>query len=281
MSDLKPIEKIKFEKLFEMEGGYPCNFSDKTFGNFVLDSVGIDVYTNGYDEMGTSKANRLRNFWKKESNYLTAKLLEDMLEYWRIQQMTDDSPWNNTNRKEYNQKLHDECLEIAKRLKQNISIENVDVLSSANGRKSNELLIKSIQDSIKKDMPDEAIDRLHTYMVNYVRKLCDERSISYKKDTSLHNLFGLYVKYLTDNKFVESEMCLRILKSSISLLDAFNTVRNNHSLAHDNRVLNYEESVLIFNNILNIIKFIQSIDKKDVSGEERVGDTTELNITPF
>jgi len=41
-------------------------------------------------------------------------------------------------------------------------------------------------------------------------------------------------------------MTERILKSSISILDAFNDVRNNKSLAHDNPVLNRNESLLIF-----------------------------------
>ena len=41
-------------------------------------------------------------------------------------------------------------------------------------------------------------------------------------------------------------MTLRILRSSISILDAFNDVRNNRSLAHDNAILNYDEALLIF-----------------------------------
>lgn len=280
MSDLKNIEKLKLEKLFEMKGGYVCDFSDRTFGDFVLDSTGIDVYLEGYEEIGTSKANRIRNFWKKENNYLTAKLLEDILEYWKIQQTTSDYSWNTGENKKYNQELHDECLKIVERLKQNISIENIDVLHNVKGDKTNELLIKSIQSSIEKDMPDEAIDRLHTYMVNYVRKLCDENLIDYKKSTSLHNLFSLYIKHLTENKLIESEMTLRILKSSISLLDAFNTVRNNQSLAHDNRVLNYEESVLIFNSILSVVRFVQSIEKK-INEDNKTEDVSELNLIPF
>jgi hypothetical protein len=50
----------------------------------------------------------------------------------------------------------------------------------------------------------------------------------------LHSLFGEYVKRLRDGGYVESEMAVRILKSSISTMEAFNDVRNNRSLAHDN-----------------------------------------------
>jgi hypothetical protein len=56
-------------------------------------------------------------------------------------------------------------------------------------------------------------------------------------------------------------MTEKILKYSINVLEAFNDVRDNRSFAHDNHVLNYHESVLIFNNITNAIKFIENIEK--------------------
>ena len=46
------------------------------------------------------------------------------------------------------------------------------------------------------------------------------------------------------------------------MLDAFNSVRNNQSLAHDNPILNYNESVLIFNNISNTVRFVESIENR-------------------
>jgi Abortive infection C-terminus len=55
-------------------------------------------------------------------------------------------------------------------------------------------------------------------------------------------------------------MTLRILKSSISVLDAFNDVRNNQSLAHDNDVLNYEEALLIFDHVADSIRFLKSLE---------------------
>ena len=69
------------------------------------------------------------------------------------------------------------------------------------------------------------------------------------RDKPLHSLLGEYVKALHGAGRVESEMTLRILKSSISVFDAFNDVRNNQSLAHDNRVLNYEEALLTYNHV--------------------------------
>lgn len=54
----------------------------------------------------------------------------------------------------------------------------------------------------------------------------------------------------------------RILKPSISVLEAFNDVKNNQSLAHDNPTLNYEESLLIFNQLAASIHFLRARDTR-------------------
>jgi hypothetical protein len=74
------------------------------------------------------------------------------------------------------------------------------------------------------------------------------------------------VKKLREGGQLESEMGARILKSSISVLESFNDVRNDQSLAHDNPMLNYDESLLIFNHIANLIRFIRSLEGRLKSG---------------
>ncbi|HRN44032.1 MAG TPA: abortive infection family protein, partial [Flavobacterium sp.] len=86
--------------------------------------------------------------------------------------------------------------------------------------------------------------------------------IEITKEESLNAIFGKYLKFIVVNGKVESEMSQKILKYSINIIEAFNDVRNNRSLAHDNQILNYSESVLIFNNVTNSIKFIESIENK-------------------
>lgn len=287
MSDLKNNEKLKLEKLFEMKGGYVCNFSDRTFGNFILGATGIDVYEPGYEELGTSKANRLRNFWRKESNYQNSRLLGEILDYWRTEKIALKNKYPSSDEVEdYNQFLHDECLKIVERLKNNTPIDDLDKLVSNNSDKNFSLLIESIKDSVNKDKPDLVIDRLHTYVIKHVRFLCDRHSINYTREMALHSLFGMYVKELEKKKLIESKMALLIMKSSISLLDSFNDVRNNQSLAHDNQIINYDESVLIFNNIINLIKFIENIESRSdrQNNEQAVAEESDdirLEDIPF
>jgi hypothetical protein len=118
--------------------------------------------------------------------------------------------------------------------------------------------------------------------VKYVRVLCEKRGIDTSHDKPLHSLFGEYVKALRNEGAIESEMTERILKSAISIMEAFNRVRNDHSFAHDNQILSYSESLLIFGHVTSSIRFIETIEKKTSDNERapRLEDNT-LDDIPF
>jgi hypothetical protein len=258
MSDLSNIEKRKLEQFLNMGNGYVLNFSNRTFAEFVLDSTGKDVYDAKYDNISASgsKANRLRSFWKLEQNHVVGKLLDDLLEFQKDFGHSEDD------------KLFQDCARIVQRLKQGGSVPEIEVISPNADGKDFEVLAKSVREAIDKNEPEAGLDRLHAFVVKYIRVLCEKRNISTGREKPLHGLFGEYVKHLRDDGLVESEMTERILKSSISTMEAFNSVRNNRSLAHDNPVLNYNESLLIFNHVTSAIRFIKGLESKDVSSDK-------------
>ena len=264
MSDLSSIEKVKVGKMFEREGGYVLDFSNITFQEFIIENTNIDISDGKYDYASGSKANRLKAFWAQEANYIVGKLISALLEYWKTKRLI-----NYIEISQAEQALFDDCYTIAERLKQDSIVENIDAIQPYSNDKEFSVLAKSIRESIQNNEPEVALDRLHTYVVKYTKKLCDKYGISYDKNKALHSLFGEYVKYLRQNRFIESEMTERILKSSISILESFNHVRNDQSLAHDNPILNYHESVLIFNNVSSAIKFIEAIEKERSEVDEQ------------
>jgi hypothetical protein len=81
MSSLSAADKRVLEKYLRMSDGYVLNFSDRTFGDFVLDSVGLDIHSDRYTSQGTSKANKLRTFWKVESDRTVGTLLVALIDY--------------------------------------------------------------------------------------------------------------------------------------------------------------------------------------------------------
>jgi hypothetical protein len=264
MSDLSSIEKVKLEKMFEMEAGYVLDFSNITFREFIIDNTNIDISDGKYDYASGSKANRLKAFWAKEANYIVGKLISALLEYWKTKRLI-----NHREISQAEQALFDDCYTIAERLKQDSIVENIDAIQPYSNDKEFSVLAKSIRESIQNNEPEVALDRLHTYMVKYTKKLCDKYGISYDRGKPLHSLFGEYVNYLRQHRFIESQMTEKILKHSTKILEDFNYVRNHQSLAHDNPILNYHESVLIFNNVSSAIKFIEAIEAEQSEVDEQ------------
>jgi len=276
MSDLTSIEKLRLERFFGMGGGYVLDFSNRTFDEFILDNTHINIYSDKYSYGSGSKANRLRAFWDKESNYLIGKLISAMLDYWKTQ---NELYGRDTTQQDID--AYNECLKIADRLKQDVPVDNLDILQADTDDKDFNLLAKAIKETIEKNEPETALDRLHTFVFKYLRQLCDKHKIIISKDDPLHSVFGKYIKHLTTNNLLESTMAERILKSSISVLEAFNDVRNNKSFAHDNPILNYRESLLIFNSITNTIKFIESIEETVDEKNKQAKNATAWDELPF
>lgn len=257
MAELSFMERHTLEKFFEMRGGYVLDFTNRTFAEFVADSTGKNIWDAKYDSGSGSKANRLRVFWSKEPNHVVGKIISDLLEYCRKQ-----------NSEIASSELFEGCGRIAQRLREDASVPELEAISPNSGDREFEILAKSVRNAIEKNEPETGLDRLHTFLVKYIRVLCKEHGVAIEKDKPLHSLFGEYVKRLKEQGLIESEMTERILKSSISTIEAFNHVRNEHSFAHDNPVLNYNESLLIFNHVASAIRFIGALEERTKGGHQ-------------
>lgn len=241
-----------------MPSGYVMDFSNRTFEQFIYDSININIYDDKYNYATGSKANRLRAFFKEESSYRVGQLLSSLLEYWHTKALIRQFGFEL----ERDQSIYNECLKIAAKLKEEAIVDEIDAIKEVEDDKDFSRLAKSIRESIDKNEPEVALDRLHTYLMKKIRQLCSNHKIELKHNESLNAIYGKYIKFLVSTDKIESKMSENILKYSINILEAFNDIRNNKSFAHDNEILNYDESILIFNNVTNSLKFIESIEKK-------------------
>jgi hypothetical protein len=240
VSTLTFIEKRTLEKYLDMGGGYVLTFSNRTMQEFFADTVRRDCYDEKYGR--GSKASIMRSFWQQESDPLVAKVLNALVE---LKGTSDGDP------------EHDAVVRIVERLRSGGEVEDLEALdASVNGRDF-EALTKSVREAIEKDEPESGLDRLHTFTIKYMRLLCARYGIVTDKDKPLHSLMGEYVKKRPP---LESEMSERILKSTISIFQSFNDVRNDRSLAHDNPLLARSEAYLIVGHILGVIRFLSTIE---------------------
>jgi hypothetical protein len=64
-----------------MNSGVSKSLTRSAFGNFLADAVGIDIREEKYRSAGTSKANKLRTFWRVEPDYVVGKGVLALVEY--------------------------------------------------------------------------------------------------------------------------------------------------------------------------------------------------------
>ena len=177
-SHLTAAEKRKLERLFGMGSGYVLNFSNRTFEEFILDSTGRAIYDAKYDYGSGSKANRLRSFWTEETNHVVIKLLGDLIEYGETNELFDDAS------------LVDECRRIVERLVQGSPVPELDALAPVVDERDFETLAKAVREAIEKSEPEAGLDRLHTFVIKFVRWLCEQRGIAVDRSKPLHSLFA-------------------------------------------------------------------------------------------
>jgi hypothetical protein len=143
MSSLTAIEKRLLEQVLEMGGGYVLDFSDRTFGDFVTESVELDIHNEKYCMGGNSKAKKMRGFWDVENDYIVGTLLKYLLDY-------KDS--NQVEQSEEQKQLESKSRQIVMRLLN--GAPNLDSLKKqADIRDARHLKeqIKRLEESIEKD----------------------------------------------------------------------------------------------------------------------------------
>jgi len=251
MAEITAFERRKLEKVLGMGDGYVLDFSDRTYAEFFLD-FRVDIDAPEFRVGGGSKAKRMRTFWEIAPNHTVGKVLDGLVSYGlQIDRLGDSNP-----------ALVDDCIKIAQRLLSDQPVADVEALTAIADERDFEVVAQHVREAIEKNQPEGALDRLHTFVNKFIRVTCEPHGITIGRDKPLHSVFGEYVKALRASGHLESAMTERILRSSISVLEAFNDVRNNKSLAHDNPILNYDESLLIFNHVASSIRFIKSLEAK-------------------
>lgn len=255
MADLKYGEKQIIESALGMKTGHVVDLNNFEFGEFVKDSVGLDIYSYKYDHRSGSKANRLRRLWMDGSNAIVAKLLEDLFTYKDQKVVAYNEVWEEVERKA--------CFHIVELLKKRDDGLEVNASRSEEPHDSDlKRLRESMDTHVGRSEFDLALDRSHTYMMHYTRKLCTAHKLQCETDETLHALFEKYVRSMEQNERVDSKMSVSILKKSISVLADLNGVRNDQSIAHANSIRNRFEAKLIVSHVIALVEFLEDFESK-------------------
>jgi predicted protein tyrosine phosphatase len=81
MPNIRSIDMLFLDELFEMGGGYVLNFSDRTMSRFFAAELNVDIDDPIYAENGTSKGKRLRCYLQKIDIPMVVRTLKALWEY--------------------------------------------------------------------------------------------------------------------------------------------------------------------------------------------------------
>lgn len=273
LSNIEAKTKLILEELFDMNSGYVMNLSSTKFSDLIYDVTRIKIYDEKYNFRSGSKANRLRSLWNIESNQNVAAINLTLLGYWE-QQFRLSNPDEEKFYRYYNLKV-DAAKQLTLLSKDTRTNFNTSILESIKTEKDFQLLKNDIQRTLDNNEPQLALDRTHTLLVTYFRKLCTKHGIVYNEKETVDNLFSKYINHFNKLEYFESDMSIKILRLPSQALEKYNNVRNNKSFAHSNNILKYSESNLIIEFVFLVLKFVVNLE------EQYDDDIKEEYLFPF
>lgn len=92
MPNIRAIDMMFLDDLFEMGGGYVLNFSNPTFSRFFADELNVDIDDPMYAEQGGSKGKRLRCFLQKVDVPTAVRTLKALWEYREAIRQRNEKP---------------------------------------------------------------------------------------------------------------------------------------------------------------------------------------------
>jgi hypothetical protein len=81
MTNIRSIDMMFLDDVFDMGGGYVLNFSDRTFAQFFAEELNIDIDDPLYARSGSSRGKRLRCFLQTVDKPTVARTLKALWEH--------------------------------------------------------------------------------------------------------------------------------------------------------------------------------------------------------
>ena len=125
-------------------------------------------------------------------------------------------------------------------------------------------LVSSIHRDIDRGKPEVTLDRLHTYCMKKFAYLLALSGESVTDNEPLNSRVGRVFNPLRRRNVV-SPMSAAIMKGTTEAFEAFNKIRNESSLAHDNELLSSAEAYFIFDGVQNMLQFVKWIESEHIN----------------
>ena len=240
----REISKLVEDYIGTTTDGYLKNFSYLKHDRFYPHYCNLDIDPAAYRAKGMSTLKAFIQILKDSPPRDQAKIIRGVF--------TMIPPPEESSDTESRRKitLHKELLAVASRLEADGQVETPEIQNTS------EVVLEALQDAellLRTRGPKNAVDRAHTALHGYLRKLCLDRGEPMPADPSLTTLF----KVLRESeRFPEFSAIIphdseaqRIFRSIAAALDSLNIVRNRATLAHPNDLLLETPEAMLYINL--------------------------------
>lgn len=226
--------------------GYLGGFGDIGELERFYAQCGVDVNPREYQ--GTNRA-KFEEILSKASPADQALIIRSALD----KCPPDCSVWDSRT-----QRVHDELMEVAKRL------EGASPVGSVTPAITSAVVERAIADTetlITTQGATSGVDRIHTTLHGYLKAVCDDVGIIYTRETTMNGLFRMIREQhpaFTDLGPRAQDVTM-VVRAMASIMDAMNPIRNMASVAHPNEeLLDTPEAILVINAARTILHYLNA-----------------------
>lgn len=144
-------------------------------------------------------------------------------------------------------KAHELLIGVVARLEGDGEVEVPKIITG-------ETVFQALRDAevlLKNSGPASAVDRAHTALHAYLKKICADRGVPVPTDPSMTALFKVVREQFREFQAVAAhdQEAKRVFGSIATALDSLNMIRNRHTLAHPNELLLAGPEAMLYINL--------------------------------
>jgi hypothetical protein len=227
-------------------GGYLNHFSYSIYDTFYHRWCDLDVDVSAYRAKGLTTLKAFIQILKDSKPRAQAKIIRGIFDMIPPPMKAED----DQSRKRL--EVHKELLSVAARLEADGQVDTPII------RHTIEVVFEALKDAealLKTRGPKSAVDRAHTALHGYLKRLCHDRGVGMPGDPSLTAVFKVLREKLLEFSviFPHDTEAKRVLGSMASALDSLNTIRNRGTMAHPNELLLDDPEAMLYINLARTV----------------------------
>jgi hypothetical protein len=247
----REIDKL-VEGYIGTNGGYLNQFSYSKHDHFYPHYCDLDIDTAAYRSKGYTTRTAFIQILKDSKPREQAKIIRGVF---AMIPPPDEASDSESRRKIA---LYKELLAGATRLEADGQVDAPEIQNTS------AVVLEALRDAealLKARGPQSAVDRAHTALHGYLKKICIDRGKPMPADASLTALFKVLREQFPEFSIVipHDAEARKIFGSIATALDSLNTIRNRGTLAHPNDLLLEASEAMLFINLSRaVLAYIDS-----------------------